>query len=190
MKNSIKFCYQYVNLTLILIMVVGVLMGTAISCSGSGTGPDDSEGFTGNWSMAKWSKSEIQGGTTSINGTAAELILSYNVDLGSSGTGVSRRTAIFQVKVPSSGIVMFDWKYTGFHAFFRSFGELTVRSGSASSVLVDDQATGGQSFTFSGSTSIDVTKGQTLEFEVGGRNFDSNSRLRGDVTITSFRLIR
>lgn len=171
-----------------LAIVIGVLMVTATSCSDNGTGPGDSEGFTESWSVENWSQSGIEEGTTSINGSADSLMLSYNVNL-DSNSGVSHRTAIFEVVVPSSGTVAFDWEYTGFHSFFRAFAELTVRSGSASNVLVDDDDSIFSSFTFMGSTSIAVTEGDSLQFEVGGSNFDKDTRLKGDVKIKGFRLI-
>lgn len=187
MKNSHTSRYQNLNLTWILAIVVSFLMVIATSCSSS-TGPEDAEGFTESWSVENWSKSEIEGGTTSINGSADSLMLSYDVNLDTQ-RGVSHRTAIFEVEVPASGTVEFDWEYTGFHSFYNAFAELTVRSGSTTNVLVDDDDSIFSSFTFMGSASIAVTEGDSLQFEVGGSNFDKDTRLKGDVKIKSFRLI-
>jgi len=169
-----------------LALVAVLLMITTISCSENSTGPDLTEGFTGEWAVVKWSQSGIEEGTTSMNGTAEEISMDYNVDLGNPGTGVSRRTAIFSVTVPESGTVEFDWLYTGFHSFFKSVAELYVISGSESNELINAKPS---SFEFTGSTSIEVVEGETLEIEVGGKNSDSNSRLRGEVNITNFRVI-
>lgn len=190
MKNLLTSCYKNFNQIWIPAIVVCVLMVAATSCSDSGiTGSDDSEGFTESWSVENWSQSGIEEGTTSINGSADSLMLSYNVNL-DTNSGVSHRTAIFEVVVPSSGTVAFDWEYTGFHSFFRALAELTVRSGAASNVLVDDDDSIFSFFTFMGSTSIAVTEGDTLQFEVGGSNFDKDTRLKGDVKLKGFRLIQ
>lgn len=188
MKNSLTSCYQYFSNIRILILVVGVVMVTATSCSDNSTGAGDSEGFTGSWSVENWSKSEIEGGTTSIDGSADSLMLSYNVNL-DTNSGVSQRTAIYEVEVPTSGTVEFDWEYTGFHSFYNAFAELTVRSGSTTNVLVGDDDSIFSSFTFMGSASIAVTEGDSLQFEVGGSNFDEDTRLRGEVKIKGFELI-
>lgn len=187
MKNSYTTCYQNFSNIRILILVVGVVMVTATSCTTS-TGAEDPEGFTGSWAVENWSKSEIEGGATSIGGSADSLMLSYNVNL-DTDSGVSHRTAIFEVEVPASGTVQFDWEYTGFHSFYNAIAELTVRSGSTTNVLVDDDDSIFSFFTFMGSASIAVTEGDSLQFEVGGSNFDKDTRLNGEVKIKSFRLI-
>jgi len=181
--------------TLRSLLLLSLLTLAFTACDTNGlTGPNDNgepteatnaEGFVGAWAAANWSDSGITGGTTTITGTADSLALSYNVNLDTRG-GVSRRTAIFQVDVSTSGTVAFDWEYTGYHAFFRPFAELTARSGNASNVLVNNESTR-SSFSFTGSTSIAVTQGQPLTFEMGGSNFDRDTRLRGTVTITNFR---
>lgn len=158
-------------------------MVTFSACTDSASGPDITEGFEGGWAVSNWSQTGITGGTTSVNGSAEELSMIYNVNLGNPGGGVSKRTAVFRVTAPENGTIEFDWLYTGFHAFFRPVAELYVRTGSESGELVNG---GASSFEFMGSVSIDVTEGETLEFEVGGSNFDSNSQIRGEVTLTNF----
>lgn len=151
--------------------------------------PPTPSGFTGAWAVTNWSKSGITGGTTEVRGWAEELTMSYDVNLGVPGRGVPRRTATYQVVAPATGTVRFDWEYTGFHAYFRAFATLRVLSGSSTNVLVNNASAGGHSFTFRGSSSIAVAQGQPLRFEVGGENYDSNSRLRGSLRITGFRFI-
>lgn len=151
--------------------------------------PPPPSGFTGAWAVTNWSKSGITGGTTEVRGWAEELTMSYDVNLGVPGRGVPRRTATYQVVAPTTGTVRFDWEYTGFHAYFRAFATLRVLSGSVSNTLVNNASAGGHSFTFRGSSSMAVTQGQPLRFEIGGENGDSNSRLRGSLRITGFRVI-
>lgn len=182
-----------VTLRSLLLLSLLTLAFTACDTNGL-TGPNDNgepteattaEGFVGPWAAANWSDSGMAGGSTTITGTADSLALSYDVNLATRG-GVSRRTAVFQVDAPRSGTVAFDWEYTGYHAIFRAFAELRARSASSSNVLVDNASTS-NTFSFTGSTSIAVTQGQPLTFEMGGSNFDRDTRLRGTVTITNFR---
>jgi hypothetical protein len=174
-----RLCLQHSR-----VLLLGFLIITFSACTDSASGPDITEGFEGGWALNNWSQSGILGGTTSMSGSAEQLSMIYNVDLGNPGGGVSQRTAIFSIVVPESGIVEFDWLWTGFHAFFRANGELSVKSESETIELQNEGAA--SSFEFMGSTSIEVTEGETLEIEVGGSNFDSNSRLRGEVTLTNF----
>ena len=185
-----------------------VLIAAALAaCESDPAGPllegeEGSAGFTGvyaaqNWShtymcgSACWTSSGISGGTTSIepgDGNSDQVALAYNVDLGNPGGGVSQRTATFSQLATATGEVSFDWAYTGFHAFFQVNAELTVfaeRSGGTTTIVEVNQAAGGNSFSFSGSTTITVEAGRRFGIIVGGRNFDSNSRLRGTVEISN-----
>ena len=145
--------------------------------------------FSGDYAMENWTDSGITGGTTSIDpdsGSTAPAVFSYDVQLGNPGDGITFRTAKFEVPVPKSGIVTFDWVYTGYHAFccpatayFRIFAD-------RDEFLAVGQSAGG-GFTFSGSAAINVSDTGTFGFEIGGENYDSDSRLRGTLTITKFR---
>jgi len=164
------------------------------ACDANGlTGPDDStdtaisRGFVGNWAASNWTKTGIQDGNTTVTGSADSLFLAYSVNLNHISAGVSPRTATYRVTAPNSGTVAFDWEYTGYHAYFHAFAELRVRAGSESTIMFDDTSRG--HFTFTGSTSIAVRQGDSLEFQIGGRNADSDSRLDGSVKITNFRLL-
>ncbi|MGI9628279.1 MAG: Ig-like domain-containing protein, partial [Longimicrobiales bacterium] len=134
------------------------------------------------------------GGAPGFVGDRREAAFSYDIDLGEPGPGVSRRTATFAMVAPRSGPVSFDWTYTGFHAFQNVNAELTLfadinigqpQTTRMTSPLVDRTA-GGNSFTFSGSATIDVEAGALFGITVGGRNQDTNSKLQGTVTITKF----
>ena len=150
--------------------VTGQSAGTAvITASGGGETADASvtvfTGFTGayqadNWSgtrmcgAACWTTPGITGGTTTIDpaeGASEPLTLSYDVDLGNPGSGVSQRTATFSAIATGTGTVSFDWAYTGFHAFFQANAELTVfaeTGGGTTEIVEVDEAAGGNSFSF------------------------------------------
>jgi len=176
------------RLRLLVLLLASTAVLAAFGCS-----DDDSVvapkplPFSGAYAMENWTESGIQGGTTAIepdSGSTASAVFSYDVQLG--GGGVSFRMATFAVPVPKSGVVSFDWVYTGFHAwccpataYFRVFAD------GDEFVAVDSQAGGG--FTFSGTAAINVSDTGTFGFEIGGQNFDSDSRLQGTLTITKFR---
>lgn len=150
---------------------------------------DAAVGFYGGWSVDNWSSSGITGGTTSFDpqsGATNELLVGYDVNLGNPGPGVTARFATFEVEAPTSGTVTFDWEYTGFHAFSAANARLSFLAGGTTSEEVNTSTF--DSFSFSGTTSLAVTAGQVFAVEVGGDNFDSNSRLAGSVRLSNFRL--
>jgi hypothetical protein len=144
--------------------------------------------FSGDYAMGNWTTSGITGGTTTINpdtGSTAAADFSYDVSLGSGG--VSYRTATFEVPVPKSGVVTFDWTYTGFHAwccpataYFRIYAD-------GDEFIAINNLPAGGGFTFSGRAAINVSDTGTFGFVIGGENYDSDSRLQGTLTITNFR---
>lgn len=146
--------------------------------------------FSGAYALENWTDSGITGGTTTISpdsGSTTTAAFSYDVDLGNPGSGVSHRTARFEVPVPTSGVVTFDWTYEGFHAwccqataYFRIFAD-------GDEFLVSNNIPVPGGFSMSGSAAINVLDTGTLGFEIGGANFDSNSRLQGTLTITNFQ---
>lgn len=181
-------------LTLRNLLMLAILTVVFTACDANGlTGPDDStdtaisRGFVGNWAASNWTKTGIQDGNTTVTGSTDSLFLAYSVNLNHISGGVSHRTATYRVTAPMSGTVAFDWEYTGYHAYFRAFAELKVQAGAESMVMHDDTSRG--HFAFSGSASIAVTEGQPLEFQLGGRNGDRDSRLDGSVKLTNFRLL-
>jgi len=145
--------------------------------------------FSGAYTMENWTDSGITGGTTSIDpdsGSTATAVFSYDVQLGNPGNGVSFRTAKFEVPVPKSGIVTFDWVYTGFHAWYEATAFFRVFADGDEFLGVDNQSASG-GFTFSGTAAINVSDTGTFGFEIGGYNHDMNSTLQGTLTITKLR---
>ena len=164
---------------LVCCIALGAAVGTAIA------------DLSGPYEPQNWVRSGIQEGTTSItpeSGVSESITFGYDVDLGNPGNGVPFRTATYSVVADKSGILCFDWEYTGFHAFnaTRAYLEIfaVTSDGGNSIVLVDGAASGG--FTFSGVAEIEVEAGMEIRIIAGGSNYDYNSRLRGDVTLTNF----
>jgi MYXO-CTERM domain-containing protein len=142
--------------------------------------------FVGPYEMQNWSSSGITDGTTSISpgsGPTDTADFGYMVNLGSPGPGVSPRTTDFTVIAAATGIVTFDYTYSGFHSFFATQAQFFTIGDTID--LIEDFAPFGN-FSVSGSATINVTEGSPFGFRVGGRNFDSNSQLNGTLTITNF----
>ena len=143
--------------------------------------------FTGAYVMENWTDSGIGDGTTAIDpasGSTATASFGYNVPDGSCYSGRSFRTATFEVPVPTSGVVTFDWVYTGFHAWHQATAFFRVFADGKEVLAVNGQSVSGN-FTFSGSTSIEVPEGGAFGFEIGGKNYDTDCTLRGTLTITN-----
>lgn len=184
--------------TVALLMIAGLTVG-ALVLGGCGSDhptsppPPNNTGFDDGYVVDNWVKTTILDGTTDIALVAdtdmEEARFTYSVDLGNHGNGVSERTAQFSVPASASGSVTVDWTYTGFHAFFAAYAELSFfaddGSGGAPTpiVEVDHQDVSGN-FTFSGSTTFDVVEGEDFGFEIGGANFDSNDQISGTLQIT------
>lgn len=155
--------------------------------------PPTNTGFTLGYELANWSSSGITGGTTNmalVAGTREEEAhFTYSVNLGNPGTGVSARVATFSVPATKSGTVTVAWTYTGYHAFYAAYAQLTFFASQGDGVEpqvvvgVPSQAAGG-GFGFSGTTTLTVVEGEDFGFTVGGSNYDSDSRLNGDLHIT------
>ena len=149
-------------------------------------------GFTGPFEMSNWTSSGIEGGTTTISpdsGPSDTAMLSYEVDLGNPANGVSQRTAGFSlVNSTVTGSISYDYEFTGNHSYYQAYA--TFGSGGSPELgfggfTTTAGAISGE-FTFSGSETQIVKSGDSLSFTVGGRNFDSISRIAGTLTITNF----
>lgn len=179
------------RLRLLVFLLASTAVLAAFGCSDdNGVAPKPSPlPFSGAYAMENWTAGGITGGTTSIDpgsGSTATAVFSYNVQLGNPGNGVTFRTAKFEVPVPKSGVVTFDWVYTGFHAWWQATAFMRVFADGDEFLAVDNQSASG-GFTFSGTAAINVSDTGTFGFEIGGRNFDENSTLQGTLTITKFR---
>ncbi len=151
-------------------------------------------GFNGPYGLLRWSNTGIMGGTTDqvsagLDLASASADISYDVDLGVPGGGVSLRTTTLGVSTAETGTVTFDYSWTGFHAWFLATGLLQVvadgPSGTTTVNLYDGVVY--DFFTICGSASIDVTAGYNWGITVGGSNNDSTSLMRGTVTMSNLR---
>jgi len=143
--------------------------------------------FSGAYVMENWTDSGITDGATAMDpasGETATAAFSYDVPDLSCFSGRSFRTATFEVPVPTSGVVTFDWVYTGFHSWYQANAFFRIFADGKEILAVNKPSVSG-TFTFSGSTSINVSKGGTFGFEIGGKNFDTDCTLRGTLTITN-----
>ncbi len=143
--------------------------------------------FSGAYAMENWTNSGILEGTTLIDPASGEpttAAFSYNVANGHCISGISFRTATFEVPVPTSGVVTFDWVYTGFHAWHQANAFLRFFADGEELLAVNKQTVSG-SFTLSGSATITVSGPGTFGIEIGGKNYDTDCTLRGTLTITN-----
>ncbi len=147
-------------------------------------------GFSDAYAIDMWENGSIIGGSTWItpeNGEAGTAVFSYDVDLGSN-IGVSYRTAAFKAKAFGDGTFSFDYDFSGFHSFYNAYADFKIFAdgpdGTETITLVDYVKTY-SFFSFTGSASIQIYHGYYFGFIVGGRNQDSNSRLKGDLTISN-----
>ncbi len=131
-------------------------------------------------------------GTTSVpsdgtNGTA-QFSYSYNnpCNCGASGTWT------FHTEANSSGQVVLPWTYTGLHAWFQVTVGLDVFVTHGTTTTTTNLITAGPTsccttpsngFSYSGTQTLTVVAGDTYGFVMRGSNFDSNSFLKGTLTV-------
>ena len=98
----------------------------------------------------------------------------------------------FSATTTASGPIDIGYVYSGFHAFYdveaflRAF--VTHDGNTTSTTLVAAYAGGccsppSQGFGYTGTATLDVEPGDTVGFELGGRNYDSDARLLGTLTL-------
>ena len=147
-------------------------------------------GFTNAYGLDKWVNGPISGGSTWItpdSGPAGTATFSYDVNLNDVGDGVSFRTATFKAKAFGTGTFTFDYDYSGFHAFHDAYADFELFADGPNGIekiTIVDYVKTSSSFSFTGSASIEVYHGYEFGFIIGGENYDSNSRLLGNLTIS------
>lgn len=139
-------------------------------------------GVDANANIVTWS---ISGpGTNSVTQDGNAASLSYSL----SGPEVhTTQTWTATATAADAGNYAFNYGYTGSHAFFEASAFLNATSTSLGTVSLVDQTTSG-SFDFPGSYTFNgVDAGDTLTFEFGGRNSDSEELLAGSLNLSQLQ---
>ena len=124
----------------------------------------------------------IQGpGTTSVK--PDESTDSITCDYSLSGRSVwTRQTWTYYTISSKTGDMEFDWNYSGFHAWFRPFVQVSVfadgSDGRKYVTLLEGSQREGQ-----GKSTIQINKGESFGFVIKGSNYDRDSRLLGTLKI-------
>ncbi|CAD5937262.1 hypothetical protein [Planktothrix agardhii] len=123
-------------------------------------------------------------GTTSINSSNNNSI-TFNYSL--AGDIVHQeQTWKYSATSSKTGVVKFNWKYSGFHGWYQVKAEINAFSKG----LSEEEQTQKLSFGVGGSMGgegqllIKVNQGYEFGFVITGSNFDSDTRLLGNLTIT------
>jgi hypothetical protein len=146
-------------------------------------------GFTGPYAVSNWTSTGIAGGTTSLEPASGDSLtgsFGYDVTL-PFGTGVSPRTADFTLaSSPVTGLVTFDYTYTGNHRFFEATAGFSTLVNGGAAPLVDNVTTSGD-FNFTGSATLLAHAGQSFGFRIGGEHLDFDSHIDGTLSITNIK---
>ncbi len=169
-----------------LVLVSGALFAGCGDDGPSAPTVDPSVGFRGEYAPDNWTRTGITASTSppipAMRRRSSSPTTSFSaIRKAGSATG----TASSPSSLPGSGTVSFDWNYSGFHSWYRTQAVLIVFSGDDEAEVFNGAVGGG--FDRSGSFEMEVEAGQTFGFIIGGKNFDSNSRLRGTLMLSNFR---
>jgi len=137
---------------------------------------------------APWTASGPGTVTVVSNGTTSPAQMTYSL----------RSTSVYAGQnwtfstTASSGPVTLNWNYTGFHAYYqvtaflRAYvihNSVTTYTGLVSAGPENCCTAPSGGFNYSGSVTLNVQPGDTYGFQFGGRNYDSNDILQGQVTV-------
>ncbi|MEI8239044.1 MAG: hypothetical protein WCI22_06445, partial [Actinomycetota bacterium] len=153
---------------------------------------------TDTWSQAvggprTWSVSGPAGSNVTNDGSKGHPQVTYNVNLGNPGAGVTDRTWTFQNTATVAGSVDVPYTYAGFHATKSVSVHLNaflVHNGATATVplVAAGPANSGSmpsgGFSYTGDHVFDVQVGDTFGYTFGGSNTDANSQLNGVVTLS------
>lgn len=120
-------------------------------------------------------------GKTAVKPDDATSSVSYEYAL--SGPSVwTRQTWIYHATAPTASPIEFDWNYSGFHAWYRPFVQISAFVDSADgrkyATLLEGSKREG-----SGQSHLKINKGETFGFIVKGSNYDRDSRLLGTLKV-------
>lgn len=98
----------------------------------------------------------------------------------------------FSAIATDTGVLNYNWDYTGMHAWFQARAKVTafvendgVRS---TTVLYNNDVYG--NFDMSGTSSLQLTAGDTYGFTITGYNFDGSKHLRGSLKVQTSPVIK
>lgn len=148
------------------------------------------EGFTGPFTLDQWSDSGIADGITSVAPHEPRVSMLYDVNLGNPGPGVPYREAFYANTAAESGRVYVDWSWDGSHSIFANEGGLWLFAenlqGGVDRVELRPLGPIPSPFLFSGeAASIEIVEGRPWGIVVGGGNFDSASRVVGEIDLSN-----
>lgn len=139
-------------------------------------------GFSDVFDPSNWSTTGIDEGTTEI---LPAVELTYDVDLTFIGGGVSLRTAEYSSTATGTGLMRVRWIYFAQHSFFQPVYDLIAfADGPGGRVEIpmghwmDTSSVDEEGF-----VELQVTAGFDYGFIMGGSNFDTNSTLKGSLTL-------
>ncbi len=139
--------------------------------------------------------SEVSGGNTgyvpsqsvSSDSSSKNIVLIYNNGYSTGlGSGVAMQTWTFTATAQQSGTISYSWTYSGDHAWSTATAALSAWTDTTNNpppMELQSFVTTAGTFSYTGSSTLEVQAGQTYGFSVQGSNYDSTSRLYGTVTI-------
>jgi hypothetical protein len=120
--------------------------------------------------------------TRSVTDITYGVKFSYDLNNSSAWNGQGWE---FSAEVTETTNLEYVWHYSGLHAWFQASAKVTAfveRNGTrTTTVLFDKGVSGG--FTGIGISSLQLVAGDTYGFTIYGKNYDSNSFLRGSLNI-------
>jgi len=141
------------------------------------------------YEIQNWAISNILNGSASIapnSGSPPQANFSYDVPLGGIN-GVSLRFAEFETNVEGTGVVEFDYAFTGNNGNANARARFTVvvlGPNGQTDYIVVNQATNGN-FSFQGSAQIPVNDGFPFRILIGGRNTGFFGSIGGTLTLSN-----
>lgn len=148
-------------------------------------------GFTGSYAPSSWERGGMEEGTTDVVPGADPSECEFRYQVKRDGGGVSQRHATFQVVAAGTGEVRFAYRYEIYHAWYDVHASFALLIESDDGIrrypvvtFANRETTGPRVFT--GEVSFPVEAGKTFAIEIGGSNFDFDSRLEGTLKVTGF----
>jgi hypothetical protein len=121
-------------------------------------------------------------GPGSYSASTADNVATFNFAYDGYGNGAGDVEWTFQTVADRTGNYSFNFNVDGYSAYFIAGANASAFSAGNSQALYNTSTFGG--YNQSGTFSLDLIEGQSYGIQVGGRNFDSDSRVQGTFTLT------